>query len=117
MPTVPPPPTGPKESLYDLVKMATSNEEIRVEFLTAFREQARTLDTIWEAYRRGVAYLPDHVASQIERALVKVPRILAGPPLQNEAYLSAQAVDRFLESCRENDGPDEGSIHGPNPTY
>ena len=38
------------------------------------------LDAVWEAYRRGAAQLPDGVASSVENALVKVPRILGGAP-------------------------------------
>ena len=52
----------------------------RTEILAAFRQQARALDAVWEAYRRGAAQLPDGVASGVERALVKVPRILGGAP-------------------------------------
>lgn len=69
---------GPDEHLDELMRRAMAAGELGTELLTAFRRQARALDAVWEAYRRGAAQLPDGVASGVERALVKVPRILAG---------------------------------------
>lgn len=69
---------GPADTLDDLMRRAMSAGEIGTELLTAFRQQARALDAVWEAYRRGAAHLPDDVASGVERALVRVPRILGG---------------------------------------
>lgn len=71
---------GPVEHLDDLMRRAMASGELGTELLTAFRRQARALDAVWEAYRRGAAQLPDSVASSVERALVKVPRILGGAP-------------------------------------
>ena len=71
---------GPAEHLDDLMRRAMAAGEIGTELLTAFRQQARALDAVWEAYRRGAAHLPDGVAAGVERALVKVPRILGGMP-------------------------------------
>jgi hypothetical protein len=71
---------GPVEHLDDLMRRAMASGEVGTELLTAFRRQARALDAVWEAYRRGAAQLPDGVASTVERALVKVPRILGGAP-------------------------------------
>jgi hypothetical protein len=71
---------GPVEHLDDLMRRAMASDEIGTELLTAFRRQARALDAVWEAYRRGAAQLPDGVAASVERALVKVPRILGGAP-------------------------------------
>ena len=71
---------GPLEHLDDLMRRAMASGEMGTELLTAFRRQARALDTVWEAYRRGAAQLPDSVAATVESALVKVPRILAGAP-------------------------------------
>ena len=71
---------GPVEHLDDLMRRAMASGEVGTELLTAFRSQARALDAVWEAYRRGAAQLPDAVASSVERALVKVPRILGGAP-------------------------------------
>ena len=71
---------GPVEHLDELMRRAMASGELGTELLTAFRRQARALDAVWEAYRRGAAQLPDGVASAVERALVKVPRILGGAP-------------------------------------
>jgi hypothetical protein len=71
---------GPVEHLDDLMRRAMAAGELGTELLTAFRRQARALDAVWEAYRRGAAQLPDGVAASVELALVKVPRILGGAP-------------------------------------
>jgi hypothetical protein len=71
---------GPVEHLDDLMRRAMASGELGTELLTAFRRQARALDAVWEAYRRGAAQLPDGVAASVELALVKVPRILGGAP-------------------------------------
>ena len=69
---------GPDEHLDELMRRAMAAGEVGTELLVAFRSQARALDAVWEAYRRGAAHLPDGVASGVERALVKVPRLLRG---------------------------------------
>jgi hypothetical protein len=71
---------GPVEHLDDLMRRAMASGELGTELLAAFRRQAQALDAVWEAYRRGAAQLPDGVAASVERALVKVPRILGGAP-------------------------------------
>ena len=71
---------GPVDHLDDLMRRAMSRGELGTELLAAFRRQARALDAVWEAYRRGAANLPDGVAASVEDALVKVPRILSGAP-------------------------------------
>jgi hypothetical protein len=71
---------GPVDHLDDLMRRAMASEELGTELLAAFRRQARALDAVWEAYRRGAAQLPDGVAATVERALVNVPRILGGAP-------------------------------------
>ena len=71
---------GPVEHLDDLMRRAMASGEVGTELLTAFRRQARALDAVWEAYRRGAADLPDGVAASVQRALVNVPRILGGAP-------------------------------------
>lgn len=71
---------GPVDHLDDLMRRAMSSGELGTELLSAFRRQARALDAVWEAYRRGAAQLPDSVAANVERALVKVPRIIGGVP-------------------------------------
>ena len=74
---------GPLEHLDDLMRRAMASDELGTELLTAFRRQARALDAVWEAYRRGAAQLPDGVATSVENALVKVPRILGGAPVRH----------------------------------
>lgn len=69
---------GPVDHLDDLMRRAMARGELGTELLAAFRRQARALDEVWEAYRRGAANLPDGVAASVENALVKVPRILGG---------------------------------------
>ena len=71
---------GPVEHLDDLMRRATASGEVGTWLVTAFRRQARALDAVWEAYRRGAADLPDGVATSVQRALVNVPRILGGAP-------------------------------------
>lgn len=71
---------GPAEQLDELMRRAMAAGEVGTELLAAFRQQARALDAVWEAYRRGAAQLPDGVAANVERALVRVPRILGGLP-------------------------------------
>ncbi len=71
---------GPADHLDDLMRRAMASGEIGTELLAAFRRQAQALDAVWEAHRRGAAHLPDAVAANVERALVKVPRILGGAP-------------------------------------
>ena len=56
-----------------MMRRAMASDELGTELLAAFRRQARALDAVWEAYRRGAAQLPDGVAASVERALVKVP--------------------------------------------
>lgn len=71
---------GPVDHLDELMRRAMASGELGTELLAAFRRQALALDAVWEAYRRGAAQLPDGVAASVERALVKVPRILGGAP-------------------------------------
>ena len=71
---------GPLEHLDELMRRAMATGELGTELLTAFRRQARALEAVWEAYRRGAAQLPDGVAADVEGALVKVPRIIGGAP-------------------------------------
>lgn len=71
---------GPVDHLDELMRRAMASGELGTELLAAFRRQARALDSVWEAYRRGAAQLPDSVAANVERALVKVPRIIGGAP-------------------------------------
>ena len=78
---------GPLDHLDDLMRRAMASGELGTELLAAFRRQARALDTVWEAYRRGAAQLPDGVAAGVELALVKVPRILGGAPMRETSVV------------------------------
>lgn len=77
---------GPVEHLDDLMRRAMATGDLGTELLAAFRRQARALDAVWEAYRRGAANLPDPVAASVELALVKVPRILGGAPARQATF-------------------------------
>lgn len=70
--------SGPDESLSDLMQRAMTSGSHGTELLSSFRRQARALEAVWEAYRRGAAHIPDSVASEVERAIVRVPRIIGG---------------------------------------
>lgn len=76
---------GPVDHLDELMRRAMASGEMGTELLTAFRRQADALDVVWEAYRRGAAQLPDSVASAVERAIVRVPRILGGAPARESS--------------------------------
>lgn len=71
---------GPAEHLDELMRRAMASGELGTEVFAALRRQSQALDAVWEAYRRGAAQLPDAVAANVERALVKMPRILGGAP-------------------------------------
>jgi len=73
------------DHLDELMRRAMASGEMGTELLTAFRRQAGALDVVWEAYRRGAAQLPDSVASAVERAIVRVPRILGGAPARESS--------------------------------
>ena len=48
------------------------------ELLSAFERQARALEMVWEAHRRGAAQLPAPVAASLERARTAMPVFLQG---------------------------------------
>jgi len=69
----------PDERISDLMSQALADPKNGGrELLSAFRRQASALNAVWEAYRRGAASLPDSVASSVETALVRTPRIISG---------------------------------------
>jgi hypothetical protein len=79
--------TGDREEmaggyLERLVQRAIASEPGGTGFLSALEAQARALDMVWEAHRRGAAHLPAPVAATLERARSAVPRFLSGAPMR-----------------------------------
>jgi hypothetical protein len=73
--------TMPGEQLESLLRRALSSEEGGTEFLAAYERQARALDAVWEAHRRGAVQLPQPVADKVEQARTTPPRFLRGGAL------------------------------------
>ena len=64
--------------LESLLRRALSTEEGGTQFLAAYERQARALDAVWEAHRRGAVHLPQTVADKVEEARTTPPRFLRG---------------------------------------
>ena len=64
--------------LESLLQRALSSEEGGTQFLAAYERQARALDAVWEAHRRGAVQLPQAVADKVEQARTTPPRFLRG---------------------------------------
>jgi hypothetical protein len=64
--------------LESLVRRALSSEDGGTELLAAYERQARALEMVWEAHRRGAVRLPPAVAEKVEQARVTPPRFLRG---------------------------------------
>jgi hypothetical protein len=64
--------------LERLMRRAIASGTSGAELLSAFECQARALDMVWEAHRRGAAQLPPRVAASLERARTAVPSFLQG---------------------------------------
>jgi conjugal transfer/entry exclusion protein len=71
----------PEEHLESLLRRALSSEEGGTQFLAAYERQARALDAVWEAHRRGAVHLPQSVADKVEQARTSPPRFLSGGAL------------------------------------
>lgn len=67
--------------LETLLRRALSSEEGGTEFLAAYERQARALEAVWEAHRRGAVQLPQAVADKVEHARTTPPRFLRGGAL------------------------------------
>lgn len=61
-----------------LMLRAMASGTTGVELLSAFECQARALEMVWEAHRRGAAQLPPRVAASLERARTAMPAFLQG---------------------------------------
>jgi hypothetical protein len=66
------------QRLEGLLQRALSSEEGGIQFLAAYERQARALDAVWEAHRRGAVHLPQAVADKVEQARTEPPRFLRG---------------------------------------
>lgn len=66
------------QRLESLLRSALTSEEGGTQFLAAYERQARALDAVWEAHRRGAVHLPQAVADKVEQARTEPPRFLRG---------------------------------------
>jgi hypothetical protein len=64
--------------LESLMRRALSSEDGGTQFLAAYERQARALDAVWEAHRRGAVHLPEAIADKVEQARSSPPRFLRG---------------------------------------
>jgi hypothetical protein len=64
--------------LETLVRRALSTEDGGTQLLAAYERQARALEMVWEAHRRGAVRLPEAVAEKVEQARVAPPCFLRG---------------------------------------
>ena len=71
-------PAAPGESLEVLMRRALSSHDGGTQFLAAYERQARALDAVWEAHRRGAVHLPSAVADKVQEARTSPPRFLTG---------------------------------------
>jgi conjugal transfer/entry exclusion protein len=66
------------QRLESLLRSALASEEGGTQFLAAYERQARALEAVWEAHRRGAVQLPQAVAEKVEQARTTPPRFLRG---------------------------------------
>jgi conjugal transfer/entry exclusion protein len=71
------------QRLESLLRRALASEEGGTQFLAAYERQARALDAVWEAHRRGAVHLPQAVADKVEQARTTPPRFLSGGTLDS----------------------------------
>jgi hypothetical protein len=64
--------------LESLMRRALATEDGGTQFLAAYERQARALDAVWEAHRRGAVKLPTSVADKVEQARAMPPCFLRG---------------------------------------
>ena len=70
-----------EDYLESLVRRALSTQDGGTELLAAYERQARALELVWEAHRRGAVRLPEAIADKVEQARVTPPRFLRGTTL------------------------------------
>jgi hypothetical protein len=73
----------PEPHLESLLRCALSSDDGGTQFLAAYERQARALDAVWEAHRRGAVHLPQAVADKVEQARTTPPRFLRGGALDS----------------------------------
>jgi len=66
------------QRLESLLRSALASEDGGTQFLAAYERQARALEAVWEAHRRGAVQLPQAVADKVEQARTTPPRFLRG---------------------------------------
>jgi hypothetical protein len=66
------------QRLESLLRSALASEEGGTQFLAAYERQARALEAVWEAHRRGAVQLPAAVADKVEQARTTPPCFLRG---------------------------------------
>ena len=66
---------GFSPSVSDFVTDLLRSGEVHAELLTAFAAQAKAIQLVWEAHRRGAAVLPSGVVEAVVRAR-ELPRFL-----------------------------------------
>ena len=66
---------GFSPSVSDFVADLLRSDEVHAELLTAFAAQAKAIQLVWEAHRRGAAELPSGVVEAVARAR-ELPRFL-----------------------------------------
>ncbi len=64
--------------LESLLRRALESEDGGTQFLAAYERQAKALEAVWEAHRRGAVQLPQSVADKVEAARTTPPRFLQG---------------------------------------
>ena len=64
--------------LESLLRRALETEDGGTQFLAAYERQAKALEAVWEAHRRGAVHLPQAVADKVELARATPPRFLQG---------------------------------------
>lgn len=67
--------------LETLLRRALETEDGGTQFLAAYERQAKALEAVWEAHRRGAVNLPQSVADKVELARTTTPRFLQGATL------------------------------------
>jgi len=71
------------QRLESLLRSALASEDGGTQFLAAYERQARALEAVWEAHRRGAVQLPQAVADKVEQARTTPPRFLRGGALDS----------------------------------
>jgi hypothetical protein len=71
------------QRLESLLRRALTSEDGGTQFLAAYERQARALEAVWEAHRRGAVHLPQAVADKVEQARTTPPRFLSGGTLDS----------------------------------